>query len=176
MGSVPGSRFGTGGDTTAALRSQADSVQAELAKRKTAATAATDPIDQIQAVLGESFVVLPRFRLGAASADGAALDAALGGTAQLLGGDDDAVVRWLQQLTHVRGAGRGSTPRTRSPRWWRAVAARAPDRSVAGARTGDLIAGSRSHRRRATRRSRPGAWRWRRGSRAPSIPPSGWVA
>jgi len=48
--------------------------------------------------------VLPRFRFGAASADGAALDAALGGTAQLLGGDDDAPARWLQQLTHVRDA------------------------------------------------------------------------
>src|SRR5439155_6655756 len=76
MGSVPGSRFGTDADTTAALRSQADSVQAELAERKTSADAATAPIDQIEAALGESFVVLPRFRLGAASAYAAALDTA----------------------------------------------------------------------------------------------------
>jgi hypothetical protein len=104
MGSVPGSRFGAHPDTTAALRTQADSVQAELTKRDTAAGAAATPVDQIQAALGESFVVLPRFRFGAGSADGAALDTALAGTAQLLGGDDDAVARWLQQLTHVRDA------------------------------------------------------------------------
>jgi hypothetical protein len=103
MGSIPGSRVAAGAAATAALRAQADSVLAELAKRQTAATAATDPVDQIQAVLGESFVVLPCFRFGTAP-DGAELDTALGATAQLLGTDVDAPARWLQQLTHVRTA------------------------------------------------------------------------
>ena len=103
MGSIPVSRFGTNVETTAALQAQADSVLAELTKRQAEATAATDPVERIQATLGESFVVLPRFRFGAA-ADGTELDSALGATAQLLGTDVDAPARWLQQLTHVRAA------------------------------------------------------------------------
>jgi hypothetical protein len=103
MGSIPVSRFGTDVDATAALQAQADSVLAQLTKRQAAATAAADPVERIQAALGESFVVLPRFRFGTA-ADGTELDTALGATAQLLGTDVDARVRWFQQLTHVRAA------------------------------------------------------------------------
>ena len=103
MGSIPASRFGANIGTTAALQMQADSVLAELTKRQEAATAATDPVERIQAVLGESFVVLPRFRFGTA-ADGTELDTALGATGQLLGTDVDAPARWIQQLTHVRAA------------------------------------------------------------------------
>jgi hypothetical protein len=103
MGSIPASRFRADADARAALEAQADSVLAELSKRQAAATAAGDPVEQIQAVLGESFVVLPRFRFGTA-ADGTELDTALGGTAQLLGTDVDAPARWFQQLTHVRPA------------------------------------------------------------------------
>jgi hypothetical protein len=103
MGSIPVSRFGADVETTAALQAQVVSVLAELTKREAAATSAADPVEQIEAVLGESFVVLPRFRLGA-TADGTELEAALAATAQLLGTDVDAPARWLQQLTHVRAA------------------------------------------------------------------------
>ncbi len=103
MGSIPTSRFRMDPDARAALQAQADSVLAELSKRQDAANVATDPVERIQAVLGESFVVLPRFRFGTAT-DGTELDTALGATAQLLGTDVDAPARWLQQLTHVRAA------------------------------------------------------------------------
>ena len=104
LGSIPDTRVATGADTLAALQAQAGSVQAELTKRQAAVAAAADPVAKIEAALGRSFTVLPRFRLSGTHADGSALRGALAQTQALLGSDRDARERWLQQLTHVRPA------------------------------------------------------------------------
>jgi hypothetical protein len=92
------------GDAAAStLLAQARSVEAEAARRLAAAEAAADPREQIEAVFGRGFRVLPLVRPPNAAGIGKALAA----SDQLLGGDALEALSWLQGVSRVRpGAAR----------------------------------------------------------------------
>ena len=95
-GAFPRSRAGFSRSALVELYAQAESVRAELRRRRTAVIAEPDPAARLRALLGRDFLALPRFVPAAAPgfADALATPPAFDG--------DHAPARWLQQVARVR--------------------------------------------------------------------------
>jgi hypothetical protein len=79
------------------LLGQASTVMTEVNRRSAACGATTDPMEKIRAVFGRDFVFMQRF----VPVNAAELDLALDQSPALVG-HDDAITKWLQQVSRVR--------------------------------------------------------------------------